>query len=1325
MDAANLGTHRRQVSEPANPRAVGSPAALSRATHSFATTVLVNNIHCASCVTHIQEVLAAISISTSKVGISVISQEILVWHASSTDASVICQALSDAAFEVYSASTVDETGSIVYEANFPIRSEGWIDSAADVWRQTPPRKSRPKEEMSTAQRSIDKKHLDNCAACREETARHSLENREKHKNHASIYGQVEREGSSAIKLWPTAERQSQNSLGTAVHHTDPEKNPSNIDGAEDGATTTSNMDDRLKQTTYSLILSVGGMTCASCTGAIKHALEDLDYVKSADVDLLTNSARVEFSGDRSKADLIVRVVEDVGYDAEMFTCEASVSSHHDQSRLHAVSIYRATLSIAGMTCVACPNAITRGLWELPFMKSVNITLMTGGGEVTFEREENLEKIIEKIDDTGYDVSVVESGRVEPLQAPENHSRVASRTLQIKVDGMFCSHCPDRVVEVLQATFPSRIVVEKQPTLKDPVLRITYEPRTPGFSIRDIISCIDSSNDLFRTTIYHPPSMEDRSRAMQIHERNRMLKRLLLSFLAAIPTLLIGVVWMSIVPSSNQIRQFFEQPFGSGTATRAEWALFILATPVMFFAADVFHIRAVKEIRALWRKGSKVPILQRFYRFGSMNLLISAGTSVAYIASLGLLISDATTKGGVSDTSTYFDTVVFLTFFILIGRNLEAYSKSKTGDAVAMLGRLKPQDALLVKSSAAHEEASEKENTTTQPTKTETVNADLLEVGDVVIVPHGSSPPADGIIVSGLARFDESSLTGESRTVHKGRGETVFVGTINTGDPITIDITETGGTSMLDQIVSVVREGQTKRAPVERIADVLTGYFVPVITALAIMTFFVWFAIGQSGSLNPKYLDGQAGGWAFWSLEFAIAVFVVACPCGIGLAAPTALFVGGGLAAKHGILVRGGGEAFQEAGGLDAIVFDKTGTLTEGGTLKVTDHELLVSDPEATKHTWSIAQSLEEQSSHPIARAILELASTKSALTTTAELVKETPGLGVHGTFNFDSASDSHSILYEAALGSETLISKLEPPPTLSYFTAQILSRWKTQAKSVAILATRRMPAAPANQSEGASTDPPPWTVAALFATTDPVRPTARPTIQVLQARGIAVYMLSGDNTTTALAVGASLGIPAAHVFAGVLPTQKAEKIAWLQAYAPRRASQSPWRRALGLQNHANQPSTTTTTTSSTTLARRAKIGFVGDGINDIPALHAADVAVSLATGSPIAMSSSAFILLSPSLLAIPLLLDLSARVFTRIRFNFAWALGYNLCLVPVAAGVLFEVGGGGWRLGPVWASAAMALSSVSVVLSSLALRWEGGWWVCGGKKVGSGGEVSA
>ena len=687
----------------------------------------------------------------------------------------------------------------------------------------------------------------------------------------------------------------------------------------------------------------------------------------------------------------------------------------------------------------------------------------------------------------------------------------------------------------------------------------------------------------------------------------------------------------------------------------------------------------------------------------MNLLVSAGTSIAYFASIAVLGVNATTKSKSSGSnSTYFDSVVFLTFFILVGRFLEAYSKAKTGNAVGLLGNLRPREAVLVTSfqesvpvEVASEDSNEEQKAPASRTNTEHIHANLLEVGDLVMVQHGSSPPADGTILDGSTSFNESSLTGEARAVAKTKGDSVFTGAINVGDAITVSITDVDGSSMLDQIVAVVREGQTKRAPVERVIDIVTGYFVPVITALAITTFVTWFALGESGVLSRSYLGRQQGGWGFWSLEFAIAVFVVACPCGIGLAAPTALFVGNGLAASHGILVRGGGEAFQEASNIDAVVFDKTGTLTEGGDLKVTNHEMLYEHREA-RIAWAVTKALEETSSHPLARAILAIASTHPSDTiNTYNGITEEPGRGMRGTFLSSSLpEDSDSRLYEAALGSENFISSLiSETSSPNYFTKSALSHWKSESKSVALLAMRRIrgPTDPVDVDILTS-----WTLAAVFAISDPVRASAAPTISALQSKGILVYMLTGDNPTTASAVASTLSIPQDHVFAGVLPTEKADKIRWLQENGPRRPSSSTWLKKCFSNKGSSEQRT-----------EKAIIAFIGDGINDAPALTTADVSISLSSASDIAMHSASFILLSSSLDSIITLFDLSARVFTRVKLNFGWAVIYNIILVPVAAGVFFKVRGDGWRLGPVWGSAAMALSSLCVVASSLALRWEG------------------
>ncbi|KAL8733237.1 MAG: hypothetical protein Q9166_002254 [cf. Caloplaca sp. 2 TL-2023] len=975
--------------------------------------------------------------------------------------------------------------------------------------------------------------------------------------------------------------------------------------------------------------------------------------------------------------------------------------------------YALTLLIVGMTCASCANGITAAIREQEYVLNAEVSLLTNSAVVEFTgSEEKAGAIVDLVEDMGFDASI---GALKPLirktakEVTNNLGLIPRRSIMLKIDGMFCDHCSSRAVEALTHQYPGQIDIENPPALKNPIIRLGYTPNPGLLTIRDIISTINEVHPHFDTHVFHPPSVEDQSQSMQAHERRKLLLRLIVCSVISIPTLLIGVIWMSLVPPTNSMRKFFEKAdWGGGMATRAQWALFILATPIMIFAADVFHIRAMKEIRALWRRKSQIPILRRFYRFGSMSLLVSAGTSVAYFSSLGLLIQSAKTKSGTLGHSTqYFDAVVFLTFFILLGKFLEAYSKAKTGSAVMMLGKLRPQKALLVnpavssdfppKSTRQSLSIKDQDVSTSSTSSTQKISVDLLEIGDIVVVPCGSSPPADGIVVSGSSRFNESSLTGESRDVPKSEGDQVFTGTVNTGNPVHVEITDLGGTSMLDQIISVVREGQTKRAPVERVVDTVTGYFVPVITALAIITFVVWFALGQSGSLNQNYLDKSQGGWAFWSLEFAIAVFVVACPCGIGLAAPTALFVGGGLAAKSGILVRGGGEAFQEASNVDVVGFDKTGTLTEGGNPTVTDHQMLA-EGEKSKIAWSITRSIEETSSHPLGRAIFNLASTQTLAELTSVSITEEPGRGLRGTFTTD-ANNVKSGDYEAAIGSEAFVSSLQDG-LVNYYHSTMLSTWKSQSKSIALLALRRLP----DPSTPSTADPEGWELAVIFAISDPLRPSAFSTVSALQARGIAVYMLTGDNPTTASAVASTLAIPADHVFASCLPTDKAEKIEWLKENAPLRypSSRNLFTRMLSLGTKNNKQHEK---------KRRAVIAFIGDGINDAPALASANVSIAISSStnntSDIAVSTSSFILLSPSLTTFLILLNLSRLVFRRIKFNFFWAMGYNAILVPVAAGVFFRAKEGGFRLSPAWGSAAMAGSSISVVMASLVMGW--GW----------------
>ncbi|KAI0698532.1 heavy metal translocatin [Cerioporus squamosus] len=994
------------------------------------------------------------------------------------------------------------------------------------------------------------------------------------------------------------------------------------------------------------------MTCASCSHAITSAVSELPGVTDVNVNLLGNSATVVVS-DPDIAPSVASAIEDVGYTAEVVSNEPLRPSQPLKSGISSGSQFdgplRVDLSVDGMTCASCVNTVTGLLSDIPGVSEVAVNLI--GKSATALKE--------AVDDAGYEAEII---AIHPLNGSDESEVAGPRTVSLRINGMFCPHCPPKVMHALEAMGPQVSVSKPVSSHTDPIVTAEYTPSPPELTIRTIIRAIENAGDDQQFT-------------------RHILWRLLFSVVAAIPTFIIGIVYMTLVPSNNATRMWFMQPMWTGNVSRAEWALFFMATPVMFYSAGMFHRRSLREIYALWRKGSRVPVWKRFIRFGSMNLLVSTGVSVAYFASIALLAlaaGQAPSPSGEGDTTTYFDSVVLLTMFLLAGRFLEAYSKGRTADAITALGRLRPTTALLVVSASSTsselsrsttgataadpekgDSVKEDQNLVSKPgTKVERIDAELLEVGDVVRVLHGASPPADGTVVSGEGgAFDESSLTGESRLVKKQVGDKVFLGTINKAGVVDVRVDEIGGQTMLDHVVKVVREGQSRRAPIERIVDIVTGYFVPVVTLLALVTWIIWLGLGFGGALPPDYLDIEVGGWAVWSLEFAIAVFVVACPCGIGLAAPTALLVGSGLAAKFGILARGGGEAFQEAAQLDVIVFDKTGTLTEGGDPEVTDADIIADSSSlhlSKEDILGLAMEMESASSHPLASAIRGYCQENQAKSHTGTSVDETPGRGLKASFE--------SLKCIAVIGNEAWMK--EHRAAVNGRLSDLLELWKSEGKSVVLMAVASAPKADA---ESAS-----FTVVAAFAISDPIRPEAREVLVRLQAQGLGP-------------VACMVGIPETNVIAEVLPHQKAEKIQWLQQVGMNRP-----RRGLSRLFGRRR------------LNERCIVAMVGDGINDAPALTAADVGIAIGSGSDVAISSASFILVSSNLRSLLTLTDLSRTVFNRVKFNFFWASVYNIVALPIAAGVVYPAGHA--RLAPVWASLAMALSSVSVVCSSLLLR---------------------
>lgn len=1036
---------------------------------------------------------------------------------------------------------------------------------------------------------------------------------------------------------------------------------------------------------FSVVLSISGMTCNSCVLSISQAIELIIYSSDdckqsedrfgCSIDLIKHSATV-IVPNKQVINKIIREINGMGFECRLL----------DVLPIKRSINMELTAMIGGITCAACAASIQSAIDDLPFVLECNINPLTRMGKFILERPSDSDKLLtqisklkETIENCGFNFEVTRK-----LEIQYSIGVKSPRSVNIAVEGMYCSHCPDAILRYLNS-YGNALVVEDKLSLKSPFLKFNYVSDIKrGISIRKFLNDLnhlypitdsDSGNyeinydqkGPFECRLIEPVSMDEHLKRMMKNDLRGIIYRLIIATTFAIPTFVFGVVGPSLLRKGNRFRKWLEEPLWVGSVLRMTWIMFILSTPVYFFAADIFHRRAMNEIKSIWLNNSS--FRRRFLKFGSMNLLMTLGTSISYFASLAQLILYARQPHEVTSNTTYFDSVVFLTFFLLIGRLLESLSKDKAADAMADLKKLKATEVTLV-------EISDDSNGTSYSNEN-VVSVKCLEVGDCIRISPGESPPVDCVIMTGDTAFDESVLSGEARPVERSVGQQVFSGTVNVGSrSIIAKVISLEGDSLLDQIVNTVREGQLRKAPIERTADMITGYFVPAIVYLAVLTWIIWLALGYSGSLPKSYLDISLGGWVIWSLEFAIAVFVIACPCGIGLAAPTALLVGSGIAAKYGILAKGGGVAFQEGSGIGVICFDKTGTLTNG-SFALTDYAFtssefnLKEDEDALKLiSIQCIRDLELALKHPLAKSVLEFINSLSgaeeySLLTEKSIphVEAISGRGLKGAimpeFNIDDSSPWTRIRpTEAILGNQKLMEDFNVKLDVRYET--LLEKWKSDAKSVVLLALK----CPNMYRDDK------FHMTMILACRDEPRKEAAAVVEYLEKNlHIECYMISGDNKVTAEAIGRELNLSNVKIISDVLPEEKQNKVKSLQ------------------------------------LAKGKTVAMVGDGVNDAPALAAADVGIALSTGTDLAMTSSDFILLNRSqpLIALLTLIELSKTVFRRVKINFVWALLYNTIGIPVAAGVIYPYHNS--RLSPIWASAAMAASSVSVVLSSLALKF--------------------
>ena len=596
-----------------------------------------------------------------------------------------------------------------------------------------------------------------------------------------------------------------------------------------------------------------------------------------------------------------------------------------------------------------------------------------------------------------------------------------------------------------------------------------------------------------------------------------------------------------------------------------WGTFLATTPIMLVAG-------VPYIRSAWASFKK--------HNSNMDTLVALGTLVAYFYSLVALFTGL---------PVYFESAAFILFFILLGAVFEEKMRKNTSQAVEKLLDLQAKTAEVLRDDVYVQ-----------------IPLEQVKVGDLIRVRPGEKIAVDGIVLEGETSIDESMVTGESIPVDKSVGDAVIGSTINNSGTIIFRAEKVGSETMLAQIVDFVKKAQTSRAPIQDLTDKISGIFVPAVVILGILTFWVWFVL-----LGDSFVT---------SLLYGVAVLIIACPCALGLATPTALMVGTGRSAKMGILLKNG-TVLQEIQKVQTVVFDKTGTLTEGKPV-VTD---VIGDE---REVLSLAASLEDVSQHPLAQAIVNRASELGISLYPVENFQALHGKGVTGTINGK----------QVLLGNAKLLADLAIPHDYQ----ERFDLLEKEAKTVVLLSVD-------GQLKG------------LIALQDVPKENAREAIAKLKKRGLRTVMLTGDNAGVAHAIAEQIGIE--EVIANVLPEEKAHEIHKLQ--------------------------------------KNGKLAFVGDGINDAPALSVADVGIAMGSGTDIAIESADLVLTTNNLLGLARAFDMSKKTFNRILLNLFWASIYNLIGIPIAAGVFSGIG---LVLNPELAGLAMAFSSVSVLISSLMLN---------------------
>ena len=735
---------------------------------------------------------------------------------------------------------------------------------------------------------------------------------------------------------------------------------------------------------------------------------------------------------------------------------------------------------------------------------------------------------------------------------------------ISVGGMNCAACVRRVEKVLKSVDG---VGDAEVNLASSKVTITSDGSSRP-DLRDVKEALQDAGYNYLGIV----DIDSSDPAEKLRETEIKSLKLKLAVGAAL-SILVHAVAMLPMFSDHGHANFFLLAF----------IQLVLTTPVVFWVGAGFLVGAYKALKQ---------------KTSDMNTLVAMGSLSAYFYSVFATFRPDFFAAAHSMPHLYYDGASMIVTLIILGRFLEARAKSRTSLAIRKLAGLRAKTATVIRDGSSEE-----------------VPVEFLRVGDIILVKPGEKIPTDGVIVSGDSAMDESMLTGESMPVNKGPGDEVFGATINRSGSFTFRATRVGADTALSQIIRMVEDAQGSKAPIQRLADRISSIFAPVVIVLAVSTFLVWYFIVPESTFAVALLN-------------FVSVLIIACPCAMGLATPTAVMVGTGAGAEKGILIKGG-ETLEKAYKLDTVIFDKTGTLTKG-TPQVTN---IIACPDySPEKVIEAAAAIEARSEHPLAGAIVREAQSRDITPKDVDQFKAVAGKGATATLSgIDLSVGTASFMGSLGVSVDELLVKAGQEAELG--------------RTCVFVAMGGQPAG-------------------LISISDTPRDEAAEAIAELKRMGLRVGMITGDNRQTAQSTADMIGVD--HVLAEVLPGQKAEEIRKLQS-----------------EGHV--------------------VAMVGDGINDAPALTAADIGIAVGAGADIAMEASDITLMKSDVRLVASSIKLSLQTMRVIRQNLFWAFFYNVIGIPVAAGVLYPAFG--ILLNPVFAAAAMAMSSVSVVTNSLRLRW--------------------